>query len=71
MPESAPTPVAHRITWYVWAGSEKLRHTAKMRGTWGWDASCSCGWETRTGGAVRRYVADEVWLHKLVDGGSR
>ena len=57
---------AHRITWYVWAGNEKLRHTAKMRGTWGYDAECACGWATHTGGAVRRAVADEVWLHKLL-----
>lgn len=54
----------HRITWYVWAGSEKIRRTAKMRGTWGYDATCSCGWESRTGGALRRYVEDLIWMHK-------
>ena len=42
----------------------KLPHTSRMRGTWGWDAECSCGWATRTGGATRRSVRFEVWLHK-------
>lgn len=57
----------HRISWYVWAGGVKMRHTSRMRGTWGYDAECSCGWKTRTGGATRRYVAGEVWYHKEVD----
>lgn len=56
----------HRITWWVWAGSEKIRRTAKMRGTWGYDVTCSCGWETRTGGAVRSYIESEVYLHKIL-----
>lgn len=55
----------HSITWWVWAGSEKIRRTAKMRGTWGYDVTCSCGWETRTGGATRKSVSDEVYFHKL------
>jgi hypothetical protein len=65
------TSTKPRITWWVWAWngerSEKMRHTAAMRGTWGWDASCSCGWETSTGGAIKRCVADEVYFHKLFD----
>ncbi len=55
----------HKITWYVWAGSEKIRRTSRMRGTWGYDVTCSCGWETRTGGAVKRYITDEIYFHKL------
>jgi hypothetical protein len=58
------TTSEHRIRWYVYAGGERIPHTASMRGQWGYDVVCSCGWETRTGGAVRRYVADQVWLHK-------
>jgi hypothetical protein len=54
----------HKISWWVWAGGEKMRHTANMRGLWGWDASCSCGWKTATGGAVKSYVDGEVWFHK-------
>jgi len=54
----------HRITWWVYAGDQRIRHTATMRGQWGYDATCSCGWETHTGGAVRRYVQDSVDFHK-------
>ena len=54
----------HRITWFVWAGGEKIRRTASMRGQWGHDAACTCGWETKTGGATRRSVQDDVDLHK-------
>jgi hypothetical protein len=54
----------HRIRWYVYAGSERIPRTARMRGVWGYDVTCSCGWETRTGGATRGYVEGEVWLHK-------
>ena len=55
----------HRITWYVYAGSERIRRTAKMRGTWGCDVECSCGWRTLTGGATQSYIRGEVWMHKL------
>jgi hypothetical protein len=66
-PTATEPATTHRITWWVWAGGEKLRHTSQMRGTWGWDASCTCGWQTRTGGAVKAYVANEVWFHKHID----
>lgn len=58
------TTSAHRITWYVYAGAEKIRRTGTMRGSWGYDVDCSCGWSTKTGGALRRYVEDLVWEHK-------
>lgn len=64
---SAATTAAHRITWWVYTGngSERIRRTAAMRGQWpGYDVTCSCGWETRTGGAVRSYIASEVHFHK-------
>jgi hypothetical protein len=57
---------AHRATWYVWAGSEKIRRTAQMRGAWGFDATCSCGqYETRTGGGTRTYVEELMWDHRF------
>lgn len=58
------TLAGHRITWWVYAGRERIRRTATMRGQWGYDATCECGWDSRTGGATRRYVENEVWLHK-------
>lgn len=54
----------HRITWLVYAGEELIPHTSAMRGQWDYEARCSCGWETHTGGAVRRYVAEKVSDHK-------
>jgi hypothetical protein len=58
----------HRISWFVWGwgpdGAYKIPHNAKMRGTWGWDAVCSCGWGSRTGGATRGSVERlNVWQH--------
>jgi hypothetical protein len=65
-------PIVHRMRWFVWGwgpqGSYKIPHNARMRGTWGWDAACSCGWESRTGGATRRSVEDKVWMHKFENG---
>ena len=55
----------HRAVWWVWAGSEKIRHTAKMRGTWGYDVTCSCGWESHVGGGTKRYVAELLDDHRL------
>jgi len=68
---SAETMRAHRATWYVYAGGwgaplEKLRHTAQMRGSWaGWDAECSCGWTSATGGAIKARVAEALWDHRF------
>jgi hypothetical protein len=59
------TVTDHRIRWFVWAGGQKMPHTAMMAGFWGYDAECSCGWKTRTGGAVRRHVEELVEDHKF------
>lgn len=62
----------HRIRWWAvgWdreGNTFRIPRSSSMRGEWGWDASCSCGWETRTGGAVRRYVEREIRLHKILE----
>jgi len=54
----------HKIRWFVRAGDEMIPRQSTMRGTWGFDAKCSCGWESRTGGAVERHVRDLVNRHK-------
>ena len=54
----------HRAAWWVYAGSERIRHNAIMRGAWGYDVTCSCGWDSRTGGAVRRYVREQLDDHR-------
>jgi hypothetical protein len=58
------TPVKHRIAWFVYAGREKIRKTSTMRGQWGYDVECSCGWESHTGGATRGWIDQIVWEHK-------
>jgi hypothetical protein len=56
---------AHRMRWFVYSTGEKLPRVATMRGTWdGYDVQCSCGWETRTGGAIKSYIDQLVWEHK-------
>jgi hypothetical protein len=56
---------AHRAAWYVWAGGVKMRRKATMRGSRGYDVTCSCGdFETKTGGATRQYVENELWFHR-------
>ena len=55
---------AHRARWFVWAGGEKLPRNSKMRGTWGHDVTCPCGWESRTGGATRAYVEELLRDHR-------
>lgn len=62
---SAETMKAHRATWYVYAGGEKIRKTAQMRGAWGHDVACSCGWESKTGGATKAAVDEELFDHRF------
>lgn len=59
------TRATHRMSWFVYAGREKIRRTATMRGQWGYDVECTCGWKTTTGGATKGYIDNEVWVHKI------
>ena len=54
----------HKIKWFVYAGSERIPYRSAMRGAWGFDAVCECGWDSRTGGATRAFVQGEVDVHK-------
>lgn len=64
------TMAAHRATWYVYAGgygqpTERIRHTAGMRGSWaGWDVECSCGEGSHTGGAIKARVQEWLFDHR-------
>jgi hypothetical protein len=60
-----PTTEKIKIKWFVYAGGEKIARVSTMRGRWDWDASCSCGWETKTGGGVYSWVKDLVETHKI------
>lgn len=63
MPRAAFTPgeaplAGHRARWYVWSAGERMPHESSMRGAWGWDVVCECGWDSRTGGAIRPRVLE-------------
>lgn len=68
---AAPAAPGHRIEWWVYVDpadprKPRVRRTATMRGRWpGYDVTCTCGWQTTTGGAVRSYIEQEVWSHKF------
>ena len=70
-PQVSPeTKREHTATWWVYAEpgntdpAARIRRTAQMRGTWGHDVTCSCGWDSRTGGGLRRYVAEQFDDHR-------
>jgi len=56
---------AHKATWFVVAGRQRIRRTSRMRGTWGYDVTCSCGWDSKTGGATRGSVEDALFDHRM------
>jgi len=58
-----------QIELFVYAGDEKIRHTSNMAGNWAWDFKCSCGFESKTGGAIRSYIQKTIKEHKLYDHG--
>jgi hypothetical protein len=60
---------APKITWYVWAGGQRSRHEATMRGSWGWDVECSCGWGSHTGGAIKARVEEARADHMYFEHG--
>lgn len=54
----------HTIRWYAEPGHvPRNRH---MRGASfaGWDAECSCGWGSHTGGSIQERVRDAVAEHR-------
>ena len=56
------------IKWFVYSMGHKLPRTASMRGSWdGYDVACSCGWESKTGGAIKSCVTDLMEKHKRIE----
>jgi hypothetical protein len=60
-----PTDQKIKISWFGVSMGQRVPANKMMRGTWGWDATCSCGWDSKTGGGVRSWVKEEVELHKI------
>ena len=67
---------AHRISWWAYAWNnegktEVLPRTRSMKAREGWrswDVVCSCGWKSRTGGALESYIKREIRIHRLLAG---
>jgi hypothetical protein len=59
-------PTAEKVTikWFwVAADGTKIRNNKGFI-HFAWDATCSCGWESRTGGAIKASVQRSVDDHK-------
>lgn len=62
-----PTKEKVQIEWFA-----VLHDGSKMRNNKGfvhhaWDVTCSCGWESRTGGAIKACAQREVETHKYLE----
>jgi hypothetical protein len=62
---------AHRARWYGVAYDRVAGHAYRTPRTshmndadWGWDAVCSCGYDTRTGGALAIRVREMLAEHR-------
>lgn len=55
----------HKIRHFVVVDGELFPRESTMRGSWGCEAKCSCGWWTRTGGAVLSFIRAAVKSHKF------
>jgi hypothetical protein len=64
--KQVPTNEKVQIKWFVYSMGEKFPKQSRMQGFNAFDAACSCGWESRTGGAIYRCVKEEVELHKAI-----
>ncbi len=61
-----PFAPGHRIRRLVYLDPGTLvPRESSMRGSWPSEAKCSCGWQTRSGGAVESFIDREVDDHKL------
>jgi len=54
--------------WVVLESGKRMRHSNTMRVRWwGFEATCACGWDSKTGGALRSAVRQDVSDHKFYD----
>lgn len=63
----AAETTTHRVRWFgILPDGERVPRTRYMNGRdWGWDVECSCGWVTRTGGAIQERIREEIADHRL------
>ena len=60
-----PTNEKVQIKWFaIFADGSKMRNNQGFVHN-AWDVTCSCGWESRSGGAIKASMIREVEAHKL------
>jgi hypothetical protein len=70
LPASEPPPAAtptgkHSIRWWAYIDRGRSRRTSSMKDNeYRWDATCSCGWDSDTGGDTMGNVDKLVQEHK-------
>lgn len=62
-----PSRDSIKIKWWVVQDGRRYPHESTMRGQWAFEATCACGWDSKTGGAVRSAIRRDVANHKLYD----
>ena len=55
------------IKWFYVVNDQKYRYVKGLIGVTAWEVSCSCGWESHTGGGVRSWLDQLVFEHKFYD----
>jgi len=62
-----PTNEKVQIKWFaVFSDGSKMRNNQGFVHN-AWDVTCSCGWETKTGGAIKSSVQADVDSHKTME----
>ena len=55
------------IKWFaVFSDGSKMRNNKGFIHN-AWDVECSCGWSTKSGGAIKAWIEQEVFNHKYLD----
>jgi hypothetical protein len=62
-----PTTEKVKIQWFWVAGDGTKIRSNKGFVHYAWDVKCSCGWETKTGGAIKSCVKELAEKHKWLD----
>lgn len=53
-----------KIKWFaVWGGQRFPRQKGMLGNSW--DATCSCGWDSKSGGAIEASIKRDVANHRL------
>jgi hypothetical protein len=65
MTKIVPNKEKVKIKWIVWHGNQKEYRSKEVMWGQGYDFECSCGYESRSGGAIFTQIQKEVYEHKL------